>query len=604
MEDFFTKLGLNAKTTVGVSVSSNNQIEMIYVDKTTRSISKYASRELRYNNAIREIIDYDEMTAALLELFKELNLVPNQCNVVLNLPNVHFAFTNLPLILADDQVTSAIASEVEQLYLFKRHDPVISWNTIDESKDSDKRYIVYTAIQESVLSNIRDVFEDIGAKLIAIENSHSSMLKGIQYSKIVEEEMNNGEPFNVLLITSNSYAIFCMKGNKLLDYYEEPLAIKSFTDDEVYLAISSAAGSTLEHYPTKNLLLISETNDVSAELLADKINFDGAIKYLDRNKYSDKSFMNIEFSILQSYIPLISLESVGAATYNYETYTVKFNFLSDVMDSGSSSSITLSVLGKEIEVDKKALLPILGAIIGALIIFFIIIGLSLKYLNSRMISDIESLTQEQQALEKKIKESKISVDVADIYTISQQIFVANKQSLSLFRALSSEIPPEVWINSFYTNADGEVIIIGKTTATEHIYRFFKGLRKNDADIFLGRLELDYDQALPLTNIKSDDNLYTFEVDSTKNKKKIEENSSSLSPLAPGTGNLQNGVQSSKPSFFPMFGQSQTPQTSPVAPAQSSSQVTPPPMPIQPVTPPPAPAIPQPSESLPAPPPAQ
>lgn len=605
MEDFFTKLGLNAKTTVGVSVSSNNQIEMIYVDKTTRSISKYASRELRYNNAIREIIDYDEMTGALLELFKELNLVPNQCNVVLNLPNVHFAFTNLPLILSDDQVTSAIASEVEQLYLFKRHDPVISWNTIDESKDSDKRYIVYTAIQESVLSNIRDVFEDLGAKLIAIENSHSSMLKGIQYSKIVEEEIANGEPFNILLITSNSYAIFCLKGGKLLDYYEEPLAIKSFTDDEAYLAISSAAGSTLDHYPTKNLLLISETNDVSAELLADKINFDGAIKYLDRNKYSDKSFMNIDFSILQSYIPLISLESVGAATYNYEPYSVKFNFLSDVMDSSSSSALTLTILGKEIEIDKKALLPILGAITGALIIFFIIIGLSLKYFSSRLTSDLESLTLEQQTLEKKIKESKISVDVADIYTISQQIFVANKQSLGLFRALSAEIPPEVWINSFYSNADGEVIIIGKTTATEHIYRFFKGLRKNDPDIFLGRLELDYDEALPLTNIKSNDNLYTFEVDSTKNKKKVEE-TSGLNPLIPGTGSLQNGVQPSKPSFFPMFGQSQTPQTTtPIAPAQSSPPITPLSVPVQqPITPPSIPETPQPTESLPTPPPAQ
>lgn len=592
MDDFLTKLGLNAKTTVGVSVSSNNQVEMIYVDKMTRSIAKYASRELRYNNAIREIIDYDEFTTSLLELFKELGLVPNQCNVVLNLPNVHFAFIYLPLILADDQVTSAIASEVEQLYLFKRHEPVVSWNTIDENKESDKRYIAYSAIQDSALSNIREVFEDVGAKLIAIENSHSSMLKGIQYSKIVEEEMANGEPFNVLLITSNSYAIFCMKGSKLVDYYEEPLAIKSFTDDEVYLAISSAASSTLDHYPTKNLLLISETNDVSAELLSDKINFDGAIKYLDRNKYSDKSFMNIEFSILQNYIPMISLESVGAATYNHENYTLKFNFLSDVLDSGSSQPLTIALFGKEIEVDKKALVPIFGAIIGIVIVLFLIIGLTFKYFNSKLISDIESLTQEQQTLERKIKESKISVDVADIYTISQQIFTANKESLALFNALSTEIPPEVWVDSFYTNADGEVIITGKTTATDHIYRFFKGLKKNDSDIFLGKLELDYDEALPITNINSSDNLYIFEVDSTKNKKKLLEGSNPLNQIPGSTPTA--GQQPAKTNFFPMFGQNQSTPTTPMTPTpQSPSQITPPPavIPLAPPTAPPPPAEP-------------
>lgn len=583
MEDFLTKLGLNTKTTVGVSVSSNNQIEMIFVDKMTRTISKYAARELRYNNAIREIIDYEELSIALQELFKELNLVPNQCNVVLNLPNVHFAFIYLPLILADDQVTSAIASEVEQLYLFKRHEPVISWNTIDESKESDKRYIAYTAIQDSVLTNIREVFEELGAKLIAVENSHSAMLKGIQYSKIVEEEMSNNEPFNILLITSNSYAIFCMKGNKLVDYYEEPLAIKSFTDDEVYLAISSAASSTLDHYPTQNLLLISETNDVSAELLSDKINFDGAIKYLDRNKYSDKSFMNIDFSILQNYVPMISLESVGTATYNHENYTVKFNFLSDVVDESISPSFTITLLGKEIEIDKKALLPIFGAIAGILVVFFILIGLIFNYFNGKIMADTESLTQEQQKLERKIKESKISVDVADIYTISQQIFTANKQSLALFNALSTEIPPEVWIDSFYTNADGEVLILGKTTSTEYLYKFFKGLKKNNPDVFLAKLKLDYDEALPLTNINSSDNLYIFQIDSTKNKQKQSEDGTSNIVNQINTG-AQNPTETNKPNFFQMFGQNQGTQT---IPASNTPQNSPPNMPptVQPITPP-------------------
>ncbi len=590
MDDFLTKLGLNSKITIGVSISSNNLVEMIYIDKMTRTITKYASRELRYNNAIREIIDYDELSASLSELFRELSLDPKQCNVVLNLPNVHFAFMYLPLILADDQVTNAIVSEVEQLYLFKRHEPVISWIAIDSNKETDKRYIAYSALQDSALVNIREVFEDLGAKLIAVENSHSSILKGIQYSKIVEEEMANGSPFNVLLITSNSYAVFCMNGNKLVDYYEEPLAIKSFTNDEVYLAISSAASSTLEHYPSPNLLLISETNEVSAELLSEKINFDGAIKYLDRNKYSDKAFMNIDFSVLQNYIPMISLESVGAATYNYETYPIRFNFLSEVIEGEVSGPLTISLFGKDIEVDRKAILTIVGTVVACLAVLFTVVGLGLSSFNNKMTEEINQLAQEQVTLENKIKESKISVDVADIYTISQDLYTANKAEFGLFNGLSSEIPPEVWIETFYANASGEVIISGKSTGTEHIYSFFKGLKKRDPNIFISRLQLDYDENMPLTTVKPSNSILIFEINSTKNKQKTEGDASSLDPNNPE--NAQNPQAQSN--FFSFFGQKQnsgqpgTPQQPgvptapppPAAPGVDPQPIAPPPPPVQ------------------------
>lgn len=589
MEDLLTKFGFNTKTVVGVSISSNNLIEMICVDKTSRSIIQYAAREIRYNNAIREIVDYDELSTALSELFRELHLNPKSCKVMLNMPNVQFAFIHLPLILPDDQVTNAIASEVEQLYLFKRHEPVISWNTVDQSQETDKRYIVYSAIQDSAIQSIREVFEDLGAQLIAVENSHSSMLKGVQYSRILEDEMESGASFNILLITSNSYAIFCMSGHKVVDYYEEPLAIKSFTDDEVYLAISSAAGSTLEHYPTQNLLIISETNDVSAELLSSKISFDGAIKYLDRNKFSDQSFINLDVAVLQAYLPLITLESVGIATYNYEQYPVKFNFLSEVAGVEIASTLSVNVFGKEVELDKKAIGIIMAAVFGCLIVFFLLIGLLLNASSKKMAEEIAQLDSKQQELEAKIKESKISVDVADIYTISQQIYTENKKELALFNALSADIPREVWVEGFRTNSDGEVYITGKATGSDYIYTFFRSLKASNPDIFISQLQLDFDNSSPIPDLKSMNNIYLFEIKSTKNKKPPEETGAE--------GENAESPDAQKQPSFPFFGMpkqdknapapaappaspmpsNETPQVTPVSPPQSGGNELPPPI---------------------------
>lgn len=576
MEDIFAKIGLNQRISVGVSVSSNNLVEMICIDKVSRSIVKYAARELKYNSAIREIIDYEEFSIALLSLFKELDLNPKMCNVVLNIPNVHFGFINLPLILPDEQVSTAIASEVEQLYLFKRHEPVISWNSVEQHKDTDKHYVVYTAIQETVLDNLKDAFEELGAKLIAVENSYSSIFKGIQYSRIIDEEISNNTPMNVLLISPNNYAIFCLNGNKVIDYFEEPLAIKSFTNEEVYLAISSAASNALSNYPTQNLLLVSETDEVSAELLADKLTFDGQVKYLDCNKFSEKPFIEVSFNVLQNYIPMISLEAVGAATYNYEIYPIKFNFLSTSGGAVVPQALTISMFGKEIEIDRKAILTIVAAVLIGLAVVFTLIGVIANVLNNKAKEELISLTKEQQTLEAKIKESNMADDVGDIYSVTQQIYGENKKSLALFNSISVEIPKEVWLESYYTNSDGEVYISGKATSSEYIYPFFKGLKAANPDLFLSKLELDSNSPLSLTAATG---LYNFEITSTKNKGGL---------TTPGAENKDGTVSTDKANLpgGPLGGFKFSPLT--------------PPGPTTPISPPVSPTTPTPPASTPAP----
>ncbi|MDD3238137.1 MAG: hypothetical protein PHV37_08595 [Candidatus Gastranaerophilales bacterium] len=529
MDDLLTKFGFNSSTVVGVSISSNNLVEMICIDKNNHSISQYAARELKYNNAIREIVDYEELYADLVEMFRELGLNPKSCKVILNMPNVHFGFIHLPLILPDDQVSSAIISEVEQLYLFKRNDPIVSWNTVDQSAEQDKRYIVYSAIQEDTIQNVKEVFDRLGSKLIVIENSHSSMIKGVQYSKILDAEMSTGAQLNMLLITANSYAIFCMNGNQLIDYYEEPLAIKSFTGDEVYLAIASAASSTLEHYPTRNLLIVSETNDVSAELLSTKINFEGDVKYLDRNKYTDKSFINIDFAVLQTYTPLITLEAVGTAAYNYEPYPIKFNFLEDAGVLDTVTPLTINLFGKDIDIDRKAIGLIFGAAAAVIIIFFVLIALLFNTLDSNIKKDLTELTQQETQLKDKVGQSGMNANKADIFTVSQQIFNENKHEFTLYNALSTDIPKDAWVEYFATNSDGEVTIQGKSAGSDSIYTFFRGLKNANPDVYISQLQTDLNSNAAVPDITATNGLYTFEIKSSKNKP-----NSSTSPVTPST----------------------------------------------------------------------
>jgi hypothetical protein len=490
MEELLAKLGMSSVATVGISISAANIIEMIAIDKNRRMITKYACKELKYNNAIREIISYDDFAMSLQELFKEIGINPKNCNAVLNIPNVHFSFMSVPLVLPDDQVSGAIASEVEEMYLFKRHEPLISWNTVNVNKETDKRYVVYGAVQENTVQNIKDIFDELGCKLISIETSNSSMIKGIIYSRVLEEEFANNESSNILLISPSSYSIFCMQGKKLVDYFEEPFAIKSFSSDEVYIAIGSTAGSALENYPAKTLLVVSETNDVSAEILCHKLRFDGTMKFLDRNMYAETSFMEISAAVLPKYLPMISLEAVGAGAYTFESFPIKFNFLIDP-DSEFSSIISLSILGQDYEMERQAVVNA-GLIVAAAVLGLLGAVAGLIWAADRRINtDISIKSQAYTDAMSKVNATSVTGDVNNVFQTTKDVVDANDKEMAVFNALGTEIPNDIYITEFYSNSNGEIRINGTADSSESIYTFIKGLKNKDPKLKIVKLELNY-----------------------------------------------------------------------------------------------------------------
>ena len=539
MNNFLSNLGGGAKKTVGISVSTNNLIEMICVDNIKHTIVKYASREVRYNNAIREIVDDQEFINAVIEMFKELGLQPSLCNVVLIMPNVHFAFGKVSLLIPDDQIANTLLYEVEQLYLFKRYEPVIAWSSVDTNANEEDRKVIFSAIQDAVLNNLRSIFREIGANLVAVETSNAALLRGIFYSKIIEQEISSNADLNILSITSNTFSIYCLQGSKLIDYYEEPLAIKSFTNDEVYIAIASAADRALENYPTRNLLIISETDEVNSELLAEKLNFNGAVKYLDRNKYANNCFLPADQSVLQNCLPYISLEVVGAASYFADGTALKLNYISG--DEPDGVIIPIPFLGTEIEVNINMIRIFVGAIAIILLVILLLVGLIFKGTNARINKQIDSLSKEEQELSQKLSEHAVAPDAASIYTIGQEIYSNNKDEVALFDGVATEIPKQVWLEYLKINSDGEVYIKGKSVGSQNIYSFFKGLKRVNQNIYISKLELDFNNMGSLNdNIQTENTIFSFEIDSSKNKQQAAPEEQTA-PDAAGQPQQQNNM---------------------------------------------------------------
>ena len=131
------------------------------------------------------------------------------------------------------------------------------------------------------------------------------------YTGVVSDFANTPGSWNIVLVSQNSYSVFSLLKYDIIEYHEEPIAIKSFNGDEVYFAIAQSASAALTKYPSEKLLVLSESNDVNAEILAMQIKQPGDVIFLDCNQYSKQPLINIDYNVLPHYAQALTPEAIG-----------------------------------------------------------------------------------------------------------------------------------------------------------------------------------------------------------------------------------------------------------------------------------------------------
>lgn len=590
IEDFLAKLGANTKITVGVSVSPVVGLEMIEIDRTTGNIEKYAHKPLEYNQSSREISDYFMFESSLLELFEELKISPNS-NVVLSLPTVHFGIAQLPILLNDEMTTNAILSEVEQSYIFKRQEPVISWSEVASSVNTENKTIVYTAIQEAALTQIKEACDNVGCTLVGIEPSYSSLLKTLHYAKLTEEQMKENITWNLMVVGQNSYSIIAMTDKKVLEYYEEPLALKSFVDNEIYNAITTSAQLTLSGMVANYLYIVSETDLVSAEVLSMKISFPGKVKFLESNKFTQKELLPTNLNILPKSVLQITPEVIGAALYPFSNFPLKLNLIkekeSELFASDVESFPKIPIGNLEVELT-PSFVRMVCLILGSIFIIpMFALSLFLSYfLIPREKTKLENINFKikQTQLDISHYKQKAKTDTFDVNSAVESILTQDQSKLAYLSALGVSIPNKLWVTYYRTQGKG-IDIRGKASNVQSIYDFYKNMKQmvNNSDIRLYKLEFSSESIDDIIGITSSvGKTYNFEITNmTETELNPAAPASQGQPPAPSAQNPNPAQtppkpQENKPFQFgkPLFGPAQNNPAPTPAPGQPPAEQLP------------------------------
>ncbi len=503
------KLGFKKRTHVGISLSANNFIELVCIDKASKSVVKYSSGNIKYNNAIREIIDFDEFAEVVEGLFEDAGLNPRDCSITLNLPNVHFGITSLDNVSETPFIVENLQSEIEDLYIFKRNEPIISYSILDSASGRDKKNIIYSAIQTKVIVKLIEIFDNLETELVRIDTSYSSMLKAIQFCDRFNKYVQKEEKTAILLITPNSCCSFYLNGPTLIDCVEEPLAVKSFSTEEVYSTISKIATNTISKNSPQSFLIISETDEVNSEMLAQRLDFQGEVDCINKSINTNEQFIDISgvgTDIDSNMISYMTIEAVGAAAADYDDYPLNINFLPPERINEN----LIQVGEYEVDLYRFITVVLVSAVLAAAVVCIVVTSLLTTKVNN-MQGQNYSAEKEIEVFKKTIKTNE-KTQKKDILPILTKILETNKTVFDVYSALSTEIPDSIYIKKFVTNADGGIGILGEAKTSESVQDFVKGLREKNSDLMLSKLSI---------NSKNDPipakipNGFTFEIKTSK-----------------------------------------------------------------------------------------
>ena len=505
------------KQTVAVSITPGLGVEVALLDKKTPTVVKYGRRFIEYNLATREIQDYGVFKSAIIELFKELD-ISLKSNVYLTLPNVHLDFESLPLIIGDEAINNAILSKAEDSYIFKRVEPVSAWADLVTNSQTDKRLIVYTSFQETAISQIKDVFIELGANLIGIETSYSATLRGLYFTDVVGLDTGNNKDLNwdLLLVNSNSYALFSLKGTRLIDYTEVPLAIKSFSTEEAYQAIATSVSQILPNFPAKKLLVLSQADDICAEVLKTQITFDEEIIVHDSNKYSKVPPIKISSAVVENEASAMTYAIIGILALDHiEEKVLCLNLLAKTTTAGDAYFM-LNVFDKALPVTQNVVRRtlIIFAVFLA-IVFGIIYGI-FKLITDQTNKQISDYQNKIDTTQQEIQTIMGQGGIVDIETLITRIIESNKNAINFYDSISTDIPPSLWLQYYYNKNGDKVAVEGVSANIADIYNYYKSLKvvSPQSDIKLNKLQImaeingdDFDIAAPDLGSK----YYEFEI---------------------------------------------------------------------------------------------
>ena len=499
-------INFKKKTFIGVAVTPENGLEVAQVDFETRCVLKYVNAPLVYDSRQRIITDLDTFKETLLDLLMAVG-APAGSEIAVSIPSVVFKINNYPANYDEQYLYSVIEEDLSNHTLFKNDRPGIALCGL-KSESIQFNNIAYSAVQQQLLIEIACIIKELGHKLIAIDTSVTTSLNALFYSGRIEPIVAN---WLVLMIDNNACRILSMHDHNLIDFFEEIITIgEVLGDEENYSIVKEAINLLLSKLPAKCLYVVSKTNIIQAEKLAEMLDFNGQIIYQEGNCFNTIPHIDIAPEIEESLGKRVSFDVIGAAIYSsFESFSlVQLNLFNESLGYiyTQEQPPTIKIGQNTIKLTTENLIKIFMALSIVVVLVVVLSTAILTTLTKQNKEKIDQITQEIAKINAFIKKNKeVSSNIFDENDEIRTGLVTNKLIYSYFTIIGTETPKKLWLTKL--DLGDYVTIEGQADNLESIFSFSKNIKEYNlkSDVKLQKLALaSKSSSLKIDELESDD----------------------------------------------------------------------------------------------------
>lgn len=469
--NFFKK-----NTVVGVSVTPEAGLEVAQIDFESKTVLKYSRRNIEFDNARKEIADLDVFRDTLGDLLFELD-IPKGSEIVLNIPSIVFGVKDFPASLTQEEIQSAIEEDLLNVPIFQNSESAMDFVTLPNSTIQFNK-TAYIASHKTMLIEIAIQIKELGYKLITIDSSVNSILNALIYNERVDISPNKS--WVLLLVENSSCKIISMSGRNYVDAFNEQISIgEVLGDDDNYSTVVEAVSPILKNLPAQYLYVVSKTNIISAQKLANILNYNAPIIHLEANKYATSPYLETTPDIVDDSVITMSLDVVGAAVRREfeDLSNSNFNLFNESFGDVylQEQPPVIVVNGKKLVLSMQNMCiasTFLAAIVIALtVIIYIPIVTSIHSTRETISKIEEDIVNIQQFLD---EHKNISTELFDEGDEIKMGLAHNKNIYTYYTIVGTEIPQKLWLTAL--NLSDAVTIDGQADNLESIYGFFRNIK--------------------------------------------------------------------------------------------------------------------------------
>lgn len=472
---------------IGITITLSSKLEIVQFDTKTQQVLANKKADISYDFITKQINDVDAFETAVQAFFVE-NEIPTDTPVVISLPAVTNEFASYPLDLSNFELKEALISEAEKNYIFKKTEPTVSFVKIATDKENEIQKVVFSSIQADQIENTKSIFKELKLNPEAIDSTLISLVRGLEATGQISEDLEKHAEWVIFLVAPNSYVIMSFKGYELTGISENAFAIKSFNPEDIYPAMATYFLEGLENKNPDHIILISKTNNISADVLSSYFDMNSKVSFIEENKFAKTLLFPEKIDLFKNNKKtdnetdsFVSLEGVGTTLWNKTKIKLSLNFLEkdEVFSDTISSGKEFTILNKKINISSKlievALIGLIAFSFVAISLLYIILG-SFANGTEKNIEELKKQITDLQSVEAQVK-SKTEAE-AKLFNYVFGIYQKNKTFLHSYDVIGKHIPEKLWLDELELTGEYGVNITGRAYSVEDIVSYFRALSKN------------------------------------------------------------------------------------------------------------------------------